>query len=186
MSKKIQAIHTGVPAPDGPAAPRRDGVLTSWPGSSAAPPGRSASGSSGPIGTRVRGDGGLTTSGARGAHAAAAREPQAQRGAGDPFKSRGLVCEREARDTEALFGFVKANQATHSVRVMCRLLRVSQSGFYAWDERPMSARRRADIVLTARIHAIHRRSRETYGSPISTRSSPMSMAFGSGASAWRG
>jgi putative transposase len=61
---------------------------------------------------------------------------------------------------------VKANQATHSVQVMCRLLKVTPSGFYAWDERPMSARQRADIALTARIHEIHRRSRETYGSPM--------------------
>jgi len=30
----------------------------------------------------------------------------------------------------------------------------------------MSARQRADIALTARIHEIHRRSRETYGSPM--------------------
>jgi hypothetical protein len=43
-------------------------------------------------------------------------------------------CDREARDTEALFGFVKANQAKHSVPVMCRLLNVSKSGFYAWDQ----------------------------------------------------
>jgi putative transposase len=60
---------------------------------------------------------------------------------------------------------VKANQATHSVRVMCRLLKVSPSGFYAWDERAMSARERGDITLTARIHEIYRRSRETYGAP---------------------
>jgi len=61
---------------------------------------------------------------------------------------------------------VKANQATCSVRVMCRLLKVSPSGFYAWDERPISARERADIALTARIHEIYRRSRETYGAPM--------------------
>jgi putative transposase len=61
---------------------------------------------------------------------------------------------------------VKANQATHSVRVMCRLLKVSPSGFYAWDERAMSPRERADIALTARIHEIYRHSRETYGSPM--------------------
>lgn len=60
---------------------------------------------------------------------------------------------------------MKANQATHSVRVMCRLLKVSASGFYAWDGRPMSARERSDIALSARIHEIHRRSRGTYGSP---------------------
>jgi putative transposase len=48
---------------------------------------------------------------------------------------------------------------------MCRLLQISRSGFYAWLERPMSARRRADLALTAQIEAIYRRSRETYGSP---------------------
>jgi putative transposase len=60
---------------------------------------------------------------------------------------------------------VKANQATSSVRVMCRLLNVSKSGFYAWDRRVISARERADIELTVRIRAIHQRSRETYGAP---------------------
>ena len=54
---------------------------------------------------------------------------------------------------------MKVNQATHSVGVMCRLLRISRSGFYAWLERPMSARRRADLALMANIEAIHRRSR---------------------------
>ena len=60
---------------------------------------------------------------------------------------------------------MKANQATHSVRAMCRLLKLSKSGFYAWDRRPMSARERADIGLTVRIRAIYRRSRDTYGAP---------------------
>lgn len=60
---------------------------------------------------------------------------------------------------------MKANQATHSVRVMCRLLQVSKSGFYAWDRRPLCERARVDIAVTAKIHAIHRRSRGAYGSP---------------------
>jgi putative transposase len=60
---------------------------------------------------------------------------------------------------------VKVNQATHSVGMMCRLLEISRSGFYAWDGRPMCARRRRDLELTGPICAIHRRSRETYGSP---------------------
>jgi putative transposase len=60
---------------------------------------------------------------------------------------------------------VKANQATHAVGTMCRLLGISRSGFYAWMDRPMSARRCEDLSLTARIAAIHRRSLETYGAP---------------------
>jgi putative transposase len=61
---------------------------------------------------------------------------------------------------------VKVNQATHPVGVMCRVLKISRSGFYAWLERPMSARARQDLSLTAKIEAIHRGSRGVYGSPM--------------------
>jgi putative transposase len=52
------------------------------------------------------------------------------------------------------------------VGVMCRLLSVSRSGFYAWQDRPMSARARRDVELTALIHQIHACSYGgTYGAP---------------------
>jgi putative transposase len=60
---------------------------------------------------------------------------------------------------------VKVNQATHSVGVMCRLLHISRSGFYAWLDRPMSERDRSDLALTGKIETIHRRSKGNYGSP---------------------
>jgi putative transposase len=49
--------------------------------------------------------------------------------------------------------------------MMCRLLRISRSGFYAWNKRPMCQRRRTDLALTGKIEAIHRRSKGVYGSP---------------------
>ena len=51
------------------------------------------------------------------------------------------------------------------VRGLCRSLGVSPSGYYAWLERPASARTVADAALTATIHAIHATSRGTYGAP---------------------
>lgn len=67
---------------------------------------------------------------------------------------------------EALFRFVKANQAIHSVGTMCRVLKISRSGYYAWCDRPLSARARRDLWLTTKIEEIHRRSRGVYGSPM--------------------
>ena len=60
---------------------------------------------------------------------------------------------------------MKSNQAAFPIGAQCRLLGVSASGYYAWRKRPPSARRRADEALTARIRAIHTRSRGTYGVP---------------------
>jgi putative transposase len=48
---------------------------------------------------------------------------------------------------------------------MCRLLEVSASGYYARCGRLASKRARADEALSARIRAIHERSRGTYGAP---------------------
>ena len=53
----------------------------------------------------------------------------------------------------------------HAVRMMCRLLGVSPSGFYAWRRRSPSARAMADAALSGRIRAIHEHSRGTYGAP---------------------
>lgn len=60
---------------------------------------------------------------------------------------------------------MRANQGTYPVGVMCRLLKVSKSGFYAWMRRPMSAHARMDVRLTAVIRAVHEYSRGTYGAP---------------------
>jgi len=48
---------------------------------------------------------------------------------------------------------------------MCSILEVSRSGFYAWFKRGVSPRERENRRLTTLIIDIHKRSRETYGSP---------------------
>jgi putative transposase len=63
------------------------------------------------------------------------------------------------------FRFIAAEKAAHPVATLCRVLRVSTSGFYAWQGRGASARARADAALTARIRSIHAESRATYGAP---------------------
>ena len=55
--------------------------------------------------------------------------------------------------------------ATKPVSLMCRVLAVSRSGYYAWRTRRPSARAQADDVLEQRIRTIHEGSRGTYGRP---------------------
>lgn len=48
---------------------------------------------------------------------------------------------------------------------LCRVLKVSHSGYYAWLNRPQSARAKRDALLVPQIIASHERSDSTYGSP---------------------
>ena len=51
------------------------------------------------------------------------------------------------------------------IQLMCEVLGVSRSGYYAWARREESARAREDRVLAGEIRAVHEASRERYGSP---------------------
>lgn len=63
------------------------------------------------------------------------------------------------------FRLINAEKANYPVSVLCKVLKVSRSGYYDWKDRPPSRRSREDSALTAKIHEIHERSRKTYGSP---------------------
>jgi transposase InsO family protein len=63
------------------------------------------------------------------------------------------------------FRFIEAEKADYPIRLLCRCLAVSRSGFYAWQKRPASARARQDARLKVEIAASHSASRRTYGSP---------------------
>jgi putative transposase len=49
--------------------------------------------------------------------------------------------------------------------MQCRVLGVSRSGYYAWEDRPLSRRVLEDLRLMLRIRTIHAESRGTYGVP---------------------
>ncbi|MDI1450815.1 IS3 family transposase [Polyangium sp. 6x1] len=63
------------------------------------------------------------------------------------------------------FAFIAVEKAYFPVSVLCDVLGVSRSGFYAWSKRPEPRRKASDAQLAAEITAAHRRSRGTYGSP---------------------
>ena len=65
----------------------------------------------------------------------------------------------------SIFNLIDAERASYPVAVLCRVLGVSKSGYYAWRGRPPSERRRQDALLTEKIREIHSRSRQTYGYP---------------------
>lgn len=60
---------------------------------------------------------------------------------------------------------MQREKAHHAVTRMSRALGVSPSGYYAWRERPPSARAQADQRFLDQIRTIHAHSRQTYGAP---------------------
>jgi transposase InsO family protein len=63
------------------------------------------------------------------------------------------------------FQFIATEKAHHSLSLLCRCLRVTRSGFYAWRRRPESARRRGDRRLKVLVRASFDASHQRYGSP---------------------
>ena len=63
------------------------------------------------------------------------------------------------------FRFIEAEKADFPITLLCRHLRVSASGYYAWRRRRPSARARADEALAGTIRAVHAASRGIYGAP---------------------
>lgn len=63
------------------------------------------------------------------------------------------------------FRFIEAHREVFLVRVMCSVLQVSASGYYAWRGRPESARAKANRALLEDIRRVHTGSRRRYGSP---------------------
>ena len=63
-----------------------------------------------------------------------------------------------------MFRFIDAEKGNFDVAVMCRVLGVSRSGYYAWARRPPSERTLANATLVEEIRRVHAESDGTYGS----------------------
>jgi putative transposase len=63
------------------------------------------------------------------------------------------------------FKLIAAEKANHPIDLLCRVLGVSRSGFYAWQTRAPSDRALSDVWLTERIREIHEANRGVYGAP---------------------
>ena len=63
------------------------------------------------------------------------------------------------------FVFIAAEKALYPVRLLCSLLEVSRSGYYAWVDRPVGPKTVADALLVVEIRAALARGRGAYGSP---------------------
>jgi len=63
------------------------------------------------------------------------------------------------------YAFMAAHTDEFPMRLMCRVLGVSKSGYYAWRTRPESARSVDNRRLLNEIKSVHGKSKKTYGSP---------------------
>ncbi len=63
------------------------------------------------------------------------------------------------------YGFIEEHRSLWRLPVMCRVLAVSKSGYFAWRDGRDGPRRSQDRALSVQIQAIHHQSRQTYGSP---------------------
>lgn len=61
------------------------------------------------------------------------------------------------------YAFIRAHREEFRVHAMCRVLKVSRSGYYGWCLRKPSRRSIEDGHLLKRIQRVHQQSRQAYG-----------------------
>lgn len=77
----------------------------------------------------------------------------------DILKEAAFFC----RGVKEKYAFMKAHQEKYRLTVMCRLLKVHRSGFYAWLKKPMSQRSKEDSRLLGLIKQFWLESGCVYG-----------------------
>lgn len=63
------------------------------------------------------------------------------------------------------FAFIKEHLCEFETGIVCEVLEVSRSGYYAWLKRPVSERKQRREELAVKIARVHQKSKRRYGSP---------------------
>ena len=63
------------------------------------------------------------------------------------------------------YEFIRDQAVQYPVSLLCQVLQVTRSGYYAWRRGPESARAQEDRRLLVKIQTSHTTSKQTYGSP---------------------
>ncbi len=64
-----------------------------------------------------------------------------------------------------IFDFIKNHEKIFPIEKMCKVLKVSQSGYYRWKHNKISEKTKKMIALKEKITAIYFESKQRYGSP---------------------
>jgi transposase InsO family protein len=63
------------------------------------------------------------------------------------------------------YRFIEEHREAYKIKSMCEVMKVSRSGYYAWERRQPSLRQRSNEELLRQIGEIRNQSRRLYGSP---------------------
>lgn len=63
------------------------------------------------------------------------------------------------------FAWIEEHRHKFPVKLQCRVLEVTRSGYYAWKQRPDSPTTKRRTELAEQIRTVHRQNREVYGAP---------------------
>jgi transposase InsO family protein/transposase-like protein len=86
-------------------------------------------------------------------------EQTAQNGARDLKKGCSLL----RKGTGIRYQFIDTKKKAFPISLLCKVMRVSRSGFYSWASREKSSRQVERDRLISKVKEIHRKVRETYG-----------------------
>ncbi|WP_172680358.1 IS3 family transposase [Methylomonas koyamae] len=76
-------------------------------------------------------------------------------------KGRRLICER----SRVKYGFIQAQQKTYPVTVLCRVMQVSTSAYYAWcNSPPDKGKAHQDQQRTDSVRQIFTDNKQCFGS----------------------